>query len=698
MVIYVYRTPITNKITMTVKFTSSLRRGRLRLLLWALTFLLMPQSLMADNDITFTVTESTGGYDKEGPDKAIDGITTNKWCGDFKQGNPYIVFKPECKAKLEYYYLYTGNDNIALYGYNRNPKEWKLYAKENAEDAWTEISHVTDAQLPTTKSTQSDVYTIDEEFQDTYYKFFKFEIMKVGSGSIFEVGELCLMGNSCQHQYSGDSAICSICLEIKEHEHIYGESIVIREPTCITSGTEAYICSRCREAITKGLPSLGHDYNDYIVTKAPTCTVTGEKEHTCKRCGDTRTEKIKPLGHTTNEDLICNVCGHDIHTDCIIEYTATKKLSMILRTFYEDEEGQVFEYTDPYPFENDEGFTDWGTYLFGAQVTEHEYDEATQKGRITCSTPVQGFLGYTDLHPEYLTSITLPSSANIININGEGFLNSSNLTSITLLANYTDEGFFDLDFYGCNNLQEIIVPYTSYEDYVKACEHYRFESSYRDDSGHKHTVDSKDLLKSLLTLDDTKTFQSPTIEVKADATLQRSFANDGWYSLCLPFSVSAADTPFSQVAAYSNLDGDTYRFTTVDNIEAGKAYIVKVNAAVVNPTFKNVVISPATPASDGDFVGVYSPTELVEGSQVIGSGSTVNPVNQGMMNGFRAYFPASAVGAKTMHFTVDGDIVTSISLPTGESWGEACYNLQGQRVNASHRGIVIKNDRKQIRK
>lgn len=652
--------------------------------------------------LSFTIDGSVGGFIGERSDKAIDGITTNRWCGNFTGGNPYIVLKNDGKAKLVNYYLYTGNE-IVIDGKNHNPKEWKLYAKEKASDEWTVISHVIDAQLPTEKSTQSNYYTITEDHQNTFYKFFKFEIISVEKGglygAIYEVGELCLMGCPCQHQYDDESVFCSICGDIKEHEHIYGDGIVTKEPTCIGSGEKMYTCSRCGETKTEKISPLGHDYNDYIVTEEPTCTEPGEKEHTCTRCKETETEEISPLGHTINDDLICTVCGHDVRVDCVIEYTATERLSTIWEGWeYDGEYGDEaeFDYTDKDPDPDFSNYENFGEWLFGAPAIKHEYDETTHKGRIICNAPVTKFEGFTSLHADRLISITLPST--VTEIGDWAFDNCSNLTSITYLAEYSEglEYWSGLD--GCNNLQEIIVPYNSYHKYV---EMYLDEDDeeYEDYYGH-----IKALFKSLLTLDDTKTFETPESEVKVDATLQRSFANDGWYSLCVPFSVSVADSPFSQVAEFSELDGDTYKFTTVDAIEAGKAYIVKVDATVANPTFKNVFITTEAPAANGDFIGVYGPTVLGVGCKVIGSGTTVNPVNPGTMKAFRCYFKPSQAGAKTMYFSVDDGVATAIessefdTLPSPDDHRLSSYNLSGQKVDDSYRGIVVKNGKKYMNK
>ena len=607
--------------------------------------------------LSFTIEESLGGFSWEEPYRAFDGKPETKWCGNFSEGNPYIVLKNDGKVNLFHYYLYTGND-IFSGEHNRNPKKWILYAKEKASDEWTVISDITDAQLPTEKSARSNDYTIEERLQETYYKFFKFEIIGVEEGDIYEVGELCLMGYPCHHQYDGESVFCSICGDIKEHEHIY---------------------------------------TDYIVTKEPTCTESGKKEHTCTRCEETETEEISPLGHTLNDDLKCTVCGYEITADCIIEYTATERLSIIWEGWiYDDEYGDEaeFDYTDKDPDPEYSNYKNFGEYLFGASAIKHEYDETTHKGRIICNAPVTLFVGFTDLRRERLTSITLPST--VTEIGDWAFNGCYNLTSITYLAEYSEGLRYWSDLEGCNNLQEIIVPYNSYADYVEAYKD--FYCTYDEGDGIPVRVPIIDYLKSLLPLDDTKAFETPESKVKVDATLQRSFANDGWYSLCVPFSVSMEDSPFSQVAEFNELVGNTYKFTTVDNIEAGKAYIVKVDAAVANPTFKNVFITTEAPATDGDFIGVYSPTELSAGCKVIGSGTTVNPVNPGTMKGFRAYFPASAAGAKAMRFTVDDGEATVVQSPIEATdyklQTTSSFNLSGQKVNENYRGIVVRNGKK----
>ena len=206
--------------------------------------------------------------------------------------------------------------------------------------------------------------------------------------------------------------------------------------------------------------------------------------------------------------------------------------------------------------------------------------------------------------------------------------------------------------------------------------------------------------------DDLRLIDDCALNVPVDFTpvavrLMRSFDADGWYSLCLPFDVTDISM-FAQVAEFGNIEGDTYKFRTVSAIEAGKAYIVRVDSDIDYPMFYGVTLKTGEPATDGDFIGVYSPTELGAGCKVIGSGTTVNPVNPGTMKGFRCYFKPSQAGAKAMRFTVDDGEATDIqSLTEAEGYklkAEGTFNLAGQKVDENYRGIVVKNGKKVLKK
>ncbi|MDD3745328.1 MAG: Ig-like domain-containing protein [Anaerostipes sp.] len=89
--------------------------------------------------------------------------------------------------------------------------------------------------------------------------------------------------------YTGD-IYCTDCntkiksgTVIKATNHDYVETIT-KQPTCTSTGTATYTCTKCGDSDTKILSKVAHKY---VETKEPaTCTRRGRKVFTCNVCGD----------------------------------------------------------------------------------------------------------------------------------------------------------------------------------------------------------------------------------------------------------------------------------------------------------------------------------------------------------------------------------------------------------------------------
>lgn len=97
------------------------------------------------------------------------------------------------------------------------------------------------------------------------------------------------------------------------------------------------------------------------------------------------------------------------------------------------------------------------------------------------------------------------------------------------------------------------------------------------------------------TLDETKTDNVIETYENANVTLQRTLSKDYWNTFCVPFALDAEQvTQYfgegTQLRTYEgNCNNNIVYFATVDNIEAGKPYIMKPgNTVVQNPTFEGV--------------------------------------------------------------------------------------------------------------
>lgn len=214
-----------------------------------------------------------------------------------------------------------------------------------------------------------------------------------------------------------------------------------------------------------------------------------------------------------------------------------------------------------------------------------------------------------------------------------------------------------------------------------------------------------------VTLDETA---DNAVEAKeaADVTLKRTFVANKWNTLVLPFAVSDADvkTTFgadAKIVKYSNADDANINFTTsTKGIEANVPVLimpVAVNAKNTY-TFNGVSIVEAAPKADGtnySFVGSYKPYDLVNDDYMLYADKwwKTETGDSYKIKAFRAYIKANTpAAAKQLNLVIDGQ-TTGLKLNTvnGNIEGET-YNIAGQRVANSYKGLIIKNGKKIIKK
>lgn len=198
----------------------------------------------------------------------------------------------------------------------------------------------------------------------------------------------------------------------------------------------------------------------------------------------------------------------------------------------------------------------------------------------------------------------------------------------------------------------------------------------------------------------------------ADVTLKRKFVANKWNTLVLPFAVSAEDVKAkfgndAKVVEYSNAKDVNINFTTSTNgIKANVPVLIKLASVNADNTysFENVNIQVAEPKAEGttySFVGSYKSYTLVNDEYMLyadkwwktEAGDSYN------IKAFRAYIKANTpAAAKQLNLVIDGQ-TTGLKLNTvnGNIEGET-YNIAGQRVANSYKGLIIKNGKKIIKK
>lgn len=250
-------------------------------------------------------------------------------------------------------------------------------------------------------------------------------------------------------------------------------------------------------------------------------------------------------------------------------------------------------------------------------------------------------------------------------------------------------------------------------------------------SGSATTVDiTLDGLNS--TADNAVTLKGYDGKTVDKITLKRGFAADGgWYTLCLPFALTANEIKttfkgalFNEFKSVSINDQGVaqLKFRKVTETQAGVPYMVLPRKTVENPVFTNKTITetPQTikktcTASDGktlvyQFVGVYNPTLVsdVNNIRFVGGDKGTEllmPIGEGTIKGLRAYFlfPNSSEGIITQaKLNIDDDSTTGINsvnvINANHSNETNIYTLSGQQVSKNQKtlkpGIYLKNGKK----
>lgn len=226
------------------------------------------------------------------------------------------------------------------------------------------------------------------------------------------------------------------------------------------------------------------------------------------------------------------------------------------------------------------------------------------------------------------------------------------------------------------------------------------------------------------TLDETKTDNVIETYENANVTLQRTLEASHWNSFCVPFALDKDQvTQYfgegTQLRTYEGrCENNIVYFATVENIEAGKPYIMKPgNAVVQNPTFEGVSMvatgldENGNPQAVGDastvqMKGIYNHVTLVQDKTniYIGAGNKFYypaDAEACQMNGLRAYFIVpEGTDIKKLRANLDGATTSLGEIFDTEESNTPVYNLQGQCVGNSlstlKSGIYVQNGKKVV--
>lgn len=228
-------------------------------------------------------------------------------------------------------------------------------------------------------------------------------------------------------------------------------------------------------------------------------------------------------------------------------------------------------------------------------------------------------------------------------------------------------------------------------------------------NGDTQDADNSDVITSYL---------NTTVD---QVTLQRTFVGDGgWYTLCLPFALTADDiatqfqgADFQKFAGVTMNADNTFNleFRSVSQTRAGVPYLVRPikGTKITDPVFTYKLISEAKPVtvvyalqteplSEYSFTGIYNSTDLftvdpsanqtirfvnADGTQL------VRPINDGTkLKATRAYVKLPSADTKAMIRHHEGE-TDGIQHTTSDSQSPhaGVYDLGGRYVGPSAEGL-----------
>lgn len=245
---------------------------------------------------------------------------------------------------------------------------------------------------------------------------------------------------------------------------------------------------------------------------------------------------------------------------------------------------------------------------------------------------------------------------------------------------------------------------------------------FSDDHATHYTLTAGDntvTVASALTLTDDDT-AAPTPASGVNVTLSRLFEANNWYTICLPFALTAEklQTAFGENVKVGDFSGYTVsgsaigvNFTTVTAMAANHPYIIKVtDANVENPTFNGVDIVDGTPVNNKGtdatanikaMIGVYAETTLENNWLYIRGNKFKYSNGTSKVRPYRAYFRfrdfTDAMHSRSIIIVEDG--ATGIRLVDGaQADGGDWYDLSGRKLSGkpTSKGVYIQNGKKVV--
>jgi|GEM_PF-6660582 len=198
-------------------------------------------------------------------------------------------------------------------------------------------------------------------------------------------------------------------------------------------------------------------------------------------------------------------------------------------------------------------------------------------------------------------------------------------------------------------------------------------------------------------------------------TKNRTFEEKSFNTIIWPLDLSAEEiaTRFgenAQAYEFTGVDGSTALFSTVSEMKANTPYLLrnldeeafstnygrKIGAQIIPAS----TVADCTVSADGwNFVGVYAynTATVPAGAYVLQENNFAQTDEEAEMYGGRAYLISTSSDARTLDIQFDGKTTDAALSVKAQSEDGPTFNVAGQRVNQSYKGITIRNGQKVVK-
>ena len=121
---------------------------------------------------------------------------------------------------------------------------------------------------------------------------------------------------------------------VQEHDHVWDEGEVTKEPDCHTEGVRTFKCTveGCQQTKIESIAMTPHTWDEGVITTPPTCSETGVMTYSCTNegCDKTKTVVLEKTEHNYSIESIhkipdllvsgdkehkCSICGDTTHEE-----------------------------------------------------------------------------------------------------------------------------------------------------------------------------------------------------------------------------------------------------------------------------------------------------------------------------------------------------------------------------------------------